>query len=104
MTESLPATAVVRVSRGSFDPGRFAEVDAVFRDPARFSAAIAQDPVTPFAPEAREILAAKTPLGVPWIEPEDVAPVVVFLASEAGRMASGSTFEITAGDSAHNTA
>jgi NAD(P)-dependent dehydrogenase (short-subunit alcohol dehydrogenase family) len=53
---------------------------------------------------AREILAAKTPLGVPWIEPEDVAPVVVFLASEAGRMASGSTFEITGGDSAHNTA
>ena len=29
MTESLPTTAVVRVSRGSFDPGRFAEVDAV---------------------------------------------------------------------------
>lgn len=29
MTESLPATAVVRVSRGSFDPGRFAEADAV---------------------------------------------------------------------------
>ena len=28
MTESLPATAVVRVSRTSFDPGRFAEVDA----------------------------------------------------------------------------
>jgi hypothetical protein len=29
MTESLPTTAVVRVSRASFDPGRFAEVDAV---------------------------------------------------------------------------
>jgi hypothetical protein len=29
MTESLPATAVVRVSRGSFDPSGFAEVDAV---------------------------------------------------------------------------
>ncbi len=29
MTESLPGTAVVRVSRGSFDPRRFAEVDAV---------------------------------------------------------------------------
>ena len=29
MTESLPATAVVRVSRGSFDPNRFAEVDAM---------------------------------------------------------------------------
>jgi len=29
MTEPLPASAVVRVSRGSFDPGLFAEVDAV---------------------------------------------------------------------------
>jgi hypothetical protein len=29
MTEPLPPTAVVRVSRGSFDPGRFTEVDAV---------------------------------------------------------------------------
>jgi hypothetical protein len=29
MTESLPATAVVRVSRGTFDPSRFAEVDGM---------------------------------------------------------------------------
>jgi hypothetical protein len=29
VTELLPATAVLRVSRGSFDPSRFAEVDAV---------------------------------------------------------------------------
>jgi hypothetical protein len=29
MSESLPATAVVRVSRASFDPSRFAEVDAM---------------------------------------------------------------------------
>ena len=29
MTESLPATAAVRVSRATFDPGRFAEVDAM---------------------------------------------------------------------------
>lgn len=36
---------------------RFADVDAVFRDPARFSAAIAQDPLTPLSPEARAILA-----------------------------------------------
>jgi hypothetical protein len=28
MTESLPATAVVRISRATFDPSRFAEVDA----------------------------------------------------------------------------
>jgi hypothetical protein len=29
MTESLPAIAVVRVSRGTFDPSRFAEVDGM---------------------------------------------------------------------------
>jgi hypothetical protein len=29
MPQSLPATAVVRVARGTFDPSRFAEVDAV---------------------------------------------------------------------------
>jgi len=54
--------------------------------------------------EARKILTARTPLGVPWIEPEDVAPVVVFLASDAARMVSGVTYDVTAGDSARNTA
>ncbi len=54
--------------------------------------------------EARKILAARTPLGVPWIEPEDVAPVVVFLASDAARMVSGATYDVTGGDSARNTA
>ena len=54
--------------------------------------------------EARKVLTAKTPLGVPWIEPEDVAPVVVFLASDAARMVSGATYDVTAGDSANYTA
>jgi SDR family mycofactocin-dependent oxidoreductase len=54
--------------------------------------------------EARKILTAKTPLGVPWIEPGDVAPVVVFLASDAARMVSGAAYDVTGGDSAHNTA
>jgi NAD(P)-dependent dehydrogenase (short-subunit alcohol dehydrogenase family) len=53
---------------------------------------------------ARQILAASSPLGVPWIEPEDVAPVVVFLASDEARMVSGATYDATAGDSAHYTA
>jgi NAD(P)-dependent dehydrogenase (short-subunit alcohol dehydrogenase family) len=51
--------------------------------------------------QAKKILTAKTPLGVPWIEPEDVATVVVFLASDAARMVSGATYDVTAGDSAH---
>jgi len=54
--------------------------------------------------EARKVLTAKTPLGVPWIEPEDVAPVVVFLASAAARMVSGATYDVTGGDSANYTA
>ena len=54
--------------------------------------------------EARKVLTAKTPLGVPWIEPEDVAPVVVFLASAAARMVSGATYDVTGGDSANNAA
>jgi NAD(P)-dependent dehydrogenase (short-subunit alcohol dehydrogenase family) len=52
--------------------------------------------------KARQVLIAKTPLGVPWLEPEDVAPVVVFLASDAARMVSGATYDVTGGDSAHN--
>jgi NAD(P)-dependent dehydrogenase (short-subunit alcohol dehydrogenase family) len=52
--------------------------------------------------QAKKILIAKTPLGVPWIEPEDVASVVVFLASDAARMVSGATYDVTGGDSAHN--
>lgn len=51
---------------------------------------------------ARKILITKTPLGVPWIQPEDVAPIVVFLASDATRMVTGATYDVTGGDSAHN--
>ena len=53
---------------------------------------------------ARESLAKSSPLNVPWIDPNAVAPVVVFLASDAARMVSGSTYEVTAGDSAKITA
>jgi NAD(P)-dependent dehydrogenase (short-subunit alcohol dehydrogenase family) len=49
---------------------------------------------------ARDALAAKSPLGVPWIEPEDVAPMVLFLASGEARMVSGGTYAVTGGDSA----
>lgn len=36
MTESLPATAFVRVSRATFDPSRFAEVDAMNRKTSEY--------------------------------------------------------------------
>ncbi len=49
---------------------------------------------------ARQGLIAKTPLGVPWLDPEDVAPAVVFLASDEARMVTGASYEVTGGDSA----
>jgi len=50
---------------------------------------------------AAELLAGSSPLGVPWIDPADVAPVVAFLASDEARMVSGASFAVTAGDTAH---
>jgi NAD(P)-dependent dehydrogenase (short-subunit alcohol dehydrogenase family) len=52
--------------------------------------------------DARQVLQTRSPLGVPWIDPSDLAPVVVFLASDAARMVSGATYDVTAGDSANN--
>ena len=53
---------------------------------------------------ARKGLARHSPLGVPWIDPANVAPVVVFLASDAACMVSGASYAATAGDSANITA
>lgn len=53
---------------------------------------------------ARKGLSTASPLSMPWIDPDAVAPIVVFLASDAARMVSGSCYEVTAGDSAKNTA
>jgi NAD(P)-dependent dehydrogenase (short-subunit alcohol dehydrogenase family) len=54
--------------------------------------------------EAKQRLIAKSPLGVPWIEPEAVAPAAVFLASDEAFMVSGATYDVTGGDSANFTA
>ena len=53
---------------------------------------------------AVELLTKKNPLGVPWVEPDDIAPLVVFLASDQAAMVSGTSFAATGGDSAHLTA
>lgn len=50
----------------------------------------------------RSILAQESPLGVPWLPPEAIAPAVVFLASDEAYMISGATYEVTGGDSANN--
>jgi len=48
------------------------------------------------------VLQSKSILGVPGIDPAEMAPVVVFLASDAARMVSGATYDVTGGDSANN--
>ena len=53
---------------------------------------------------AARALAAKLPLRLPWLEPDAIAPAVVFLASEASAMVSGTSLAVTGGDSANVTA
>src|SRR3984885_10753135 len=63
-----------------------------------------KQPTAVLEAEAKTRLSAKSPLGVPWIEPEAIAPAVVFLASDEAYMVSGATYDVTGGDSANYTA
>jgi len=62
------------------------------------------EPLEKLEAEAKQRLTAKSPLGVPWLPPESIAPAVVFLASDDAYMVSGATYDVTGGDSANNTA
>jgi NAD(P)-dependent dehydrogenase (short-subunit alcohol dehydrogenase family) len=83
---------------------------ALTRHEDRYAQAIGDAGGTPSGDPAQdertaiESLKKKTALGVPWVEPEDVAPLVVYLATDQARMVSGASFAATAGDSAHATA
>lgn len=63
-----------------------------------------KEPAPVLEAEAKAKLIAESPLGTPWIEPEAIAPVVVFLASDEAHMVSGATYDVTAGDSGNYTA
>ena len=70
----------------------------------RFRAAIAQSNRTPSSnPTAQETWDARAPtvpLGVGWLQPEDVSPMAVFLASDAAALVTGGEFAVTGGDAA----
>ena len=58
-------------------------------------------------PTEEEVIAARLPqsvMKIPWMQPDEVAPAVVFLASDAANRVTGSTYDATAGDSAKYTA
>jgi NAD(P)-dependent dehydrogenase (short-subunit alcohol dehydrogenase family) len=81
---------------------------ALTRHRQRYAQAVDQfdstQPAAVLEAEAKKLLSAKSPLGVPWIEPEAIAPAVVFLASDEAYMVSGATYDVTGGDSANYTA
>lgn len=62
------------------------------------------EPIERLEAEAKQTVIAKSPLGIPWLPPEAVAPVVVFLASDDAALVSGATYDVTAGDSGYNSA
>jgi NAD(P)-dependent dehydrogenase (short-subunit alcohol dehydrogenase family) len=70
----------------------------------RFRAAIAQSNRQPSAyPTAQQTWDARAPtvpLQVGWLQPEDISPVAVFLASDAAALVTGSEFAVTGGDAA----
>lgn len=59
-------------------------------------------PENPSPQEAWDIRAATVPLRVGWLQPDDISPAAVFLASDAANMVTGAEYEVTGGDSAKN--
>ena len=59
-------------------------------------------PEHPTPQQAWDVRAATIPLRVGWLQPEDISPAAVFLASDAANMVSGAEYEVTGGDSAKN--
>ncbi|MBV8663332.1 MAG: mycofactocin-coupled SDR family oxidoreductase [Hyphomicrobiales bacterium] len=57
-------------------------------------------PQNPTPQEAWDIRATTEPLKVGWLQPDDISPVAVFLASDAANMVTGANYEVTGGDSA----
>jgi NAD(P)-dependent dehydrogenase (short-subunit alcohol dehydrogenase family) len=57
-------------------------------------------PEAPTPQQAWDVRAPTVALKVGWLQPEDISPVAVFLASDAAAMVTGAEYEVTAGDSA----
>ncbi|MGA7807449.1 SDR family NAD(P)-dependent oxidoreductase [Bradyrhizobium sp.] len=54
----------------------------------------------PSPQQAWDIRAPTVPLKVGWLQPDDISPAAVFLASDAANMVTGAEYEVTGGDSA----
>ena len=56
----------------------------------------------PTPQQAWDVRAPTIPLKVGWLQPDDISPAAVFLASDAAAMVTGAEYEVTGGDSAKN--
>jgi NAD(P)-dependent dehydrogenase (short-subunit alcohol dehydrogenase family) len=59
-----------------------------------------QKVANPSPQQAWDVRAATVPLRVGWLQPDDISPAAVFLASDAANMVTGAEYEVTGGDSA----
>ncbi len=79
---------------------------ALTRYPKRWSHVIGETrddpPTNPSEAETWNNRAPRVPLRVGWLQPEDISPMAVFLASDAAAMCTGANYEVTAGDSAQD--
>jgi NAD(P)-dependent dehydrogenase (short-subunit alcohol dehydrogenase family) len=63
------------------------------------------DPPAGITPEQAALVREQhTAMRLPWLSPDDMAPIVVFLGSDEARRISGASFDVDAGDSAQFTA
>jgi NAD(P)-dependent dehydrogenase (short-subunit alcohol dehydrogenase family) len=75
---------------------------------ARWSALIGEieatenPPKNPPEQQAAAVRAPHVPLKIPWLQPEDLAPAAVFLASDLAAMVTGACYDVTGGDDANN--
>ena len=57
-------------------------------------------PANPTPQQAWDVRAPTVPMQVGWLQPDDISPAAVFLASDAAAMVTGAEYEVTGGDSA----
>ena len=79
---------------------------ALTRYEARFKESMgetmANPPEHPTAQQAWDERLVAVPLKVGWLQPADLGPAAVFLASDGAAMVTGAEYEVDAGDSAHD--